>query len=115
VCKIRLTGFEDYGVLDINSQNMDPWHEMWIPFAFSDPLLLHSCIAKFSLHAAAAAGGKMTDPDVIKHLQISITTMSKAVAKSAEEISDSMLVAAICLCGIEVCSSDGGRTRLSSD
>jgi len=81
---------------------MDPWHEMWIPFAFSDPLLMHSCIAKFSLHAAAAAGGKLKDPNVIKHLQISITTMSQAVTQSCEQIPDSMLVAAICLCGIEV-------------
>ena len=76
---------------------------MWIPFAFTDPLLFHACIAKFSFHAAAAAGGKMQDPEVFKHLGNAIQGMSQAVACRDGPFPDSVLVSAICLCGIEVC------------
>jgi len=75
---------------------------MWIPYAFSEPLLLHTCIAKFSMHAAAVAGVKITDPEVIKHIGIAIRTMSKAVTVHDKPIPDSVLVSAVCLCGIEV-------------
>lgn len=80
---------------------MDPWHTLWIPYAFSDRLLFHACISKFTTHAAALGGGVVSNPDILRHKVIAIQQMLK-ITEEETPPDNQVLVAGICLVGIEV-------------